>query len=104
MKNGKLNFTIGFDGECEEVEVFEVDGINNTDNVNYSDVDRFVEELLVRESIMVSEHRTEVEVTWIDGKMNVHFRYFNEPEDGEFDDFKFDGLEPIEFVIENEVE
>jgi hypothetical protein len=47
----------------------------------------------------VSEHRTEVSVYWSeDGIMNVKFRYFNEPEDGEFDDHELNDIEPIEFV------
>jgi hypothetical protein len=104
MEKSYLSFSLDFDGKCEDVDTYQIDGVDTTDDVSYESVDKFVEEgLMSIDEFFVSEHRTEVQVWWNeDGTMDVHFRYFNEPEDGEFDDNELNGIEPIEFVNETE--
>lgn len=92
-----LEFTLDYDGQCENIDTFEVDGQDFSDDVYYDDVNKFVKELEKLENFYVSEHRTEVRVFWENEKMNVLFRFFNEPEDGEFDDHELKDLEPIKF-------
>ena len=92
-----LEFSLDYNGQCEDVSTFEVEGQDFTDDVYFDDVDKFVKELEKLENFYVSEHRTEVRVFWKDGTMNVHFRFFNEPEDGEFDDHELKDLKPINF-------
>ncbi len=99
MKN-YLTFSLDYNGECEDVETYMVDGQDLTDDVSTDDVDVFVTKLEELDKFFVSEHRTEVQVWWLeDGTMDVHYRYFNEPDDGEFDDYELTKLKPIEFVI-----
>lgn len=94
-----IDFSLDYDGQCEDISTFEVDGQDFSEDVYFSDVDKFVKELEKLEHFYVSEHRTEVRVFWNEeGTMNVHFRFFNEPEDGEFTDHEINGLEPIKFV------
>lgn len=94
-----LEFSLDYDGQCEDISTFEVEGHDKSEDVYFEDVDNFVKELEKLDKFYVSQHRTEVRVYWNeDGTMNVHFRYFNEPEDGEFDDHELNGLEPIELV------
>ena len=94
-----LEFSLDYDGQCEDISTFEVEGHDKSEDVYFEDVDNFVKELEKLDKFYVSQHRTEVRVYWNeDGTMNVHFRYFNAPEDGEFDDHELNGLEPIELV------
>ena len=92
-----LEFTLDYDGECEDIDTFEVGSENKIDEIHFEDVNKFVKELKKLDGFKVSDHRTWVRVWWFDnGTMSVHFRYFNEPEDGEFDDYELEDLEPIE--------
>ena len=93
-----LEFSLDYNGQCEDISTFEVEGHDKSEDVYFEDVDKFVKELEKLDKFYVSEHRTEVQVYWNEGKMNVTFRYFNEPEDGEFDDHELNGLEPIKLV------
>lgn len=93
-----IDFSLDYVGQCEDISTFEVDGQDFSEDIYFEDVDKFVKELEKLDKFYVSEHRTEVQVFWNEGKMNVKFRYFNEPEDGEFDDHELNGLEPIELV------
>lgn len=103
MKKSYLSFTIGFDGGCEDVGYFEVDGVDKTESVDYSDVEKFVKKLLGVEEFFLSEHRTEVEVWWYENnKMDVYFISYNLPDDDEFDEHYLEGLEPIEFKTEKQ--
>jgi len=70
-----LEFTLDYDGQCETIDTFEVDGQDFSDDVYYDDVNKFVKELEKLENFYVSEHRTEVRVFWENEKMNVLFRY-----------------------------
>jgi hypothetical protein len=95
-----LSFSLDYNGECEDVETYEVDGQDLTDDVYIEDVDVFVTKLSELDEFSVSEHRTEVQVWWLeDGTMDIHYRYFNEPDDDKFDDHKLTKLTPIEFVM-----
>ena len=93
-----IDFSLDYNGQCEDISTFEVDGQDFSEDIYFEDVDKFVKELEKLDKFYVSEHRTEVQVYWNEGKMNVKFRYFNEPEDWEFDDEELIGLEPIELV------
>jgi hypothetical protein len=95
-----IDFSLDYDGKCEDISTFEVDGQDLTEDVYFDNVDDFVKKLMNIDEFKVSEHRTEVQVYWNDDKMNVNFRYFNEPEDGEFDDYKLTNLTPIKFEWE----
>ena len=99
MKKGYLSFSLDYDGRCQDVDTYEVDDVNLTENVNYESVDKYVQKLWDEvEGFNVSEHRTEVQVWWRTNVMEIHYRYFNEPEDGEFDDIELYSDKPIEFV------
>lgn len=97
-KEINLEFSLDYNGECEDINSFLVDGKDLSDDVQNDSVDEFVEKLLDLDDFYVSDHLTEVQVIWKDGKMSVFFRYFNEPEDGEFDYYELKDLDPIEFV------
>ena len=75
-------------------------GEDITDDVTEDDLTEFVEKLKEVDDFYVSEHRTEVDV-WIYGNntMDVHFRYFNEPEDDEFDEYELNGIPSIELEL-----
>jgi len=92
-----LDFSLDYDGQCENVDMFEIDGQDFSEDLDENKVDEFVEKLMKLDEFYVSDHRTEVQVYWKDDKMNVSFRFFNEPEDGEFDDYELKDLEPIKF-------
>lgn len=92
-----LDFSLDYDGQCENVDTLEIDGQDFSEEVDYKKVDDLVKKLTELEHFYVSEHRTEVQVYWKNDTMNVSFRFFNEPEDGEFDDYEINGLEPIKF-------
>ena len=65
------------------------------------DVESLIEKLQGVEGFFQSEHRTQVRIWWNqNGTMDVRYRYFNEPDWGEFDDFELLGLPPIEFEPE----
>lgn len=86
-----IEFSLDYDGNCECIDTFEVNGEDRINEISESNVDEFVEKLSKFDEFLISEHRTEVRVSWFDhGKMFVDFRYFNEPEDGEFDDHEFE--------------
>ena len=91
-----LNFTLDFNGEIEDIEQVVRGNEDVTNNVSFSDLDDFVEILKENEKFYVSEHRTEVSV-WIynDETMDVKYRYFNEPDDGEFDDYELNNIPRI---------
>ena len=92
----RLDFTLDYDGLCEDVELFEIGNEDLTDEVECSDVDSFVKE--IGKGLVISQHRTEVSVEW-GNKMSLKFRYFNSPNDGDFDDYEIE-IEPIEFKWE----
>ncbi len=94
----RLEFSLDYDGVCEDVELFQVGDNDLTDEVDYDKVDDFVKKLIEVDGFFVSEHRTEVSIGWDgEGKMIVFFRYFNSPDDGNFDDTEI-VIEPIEFT------
>lgn len=92
-----LDVTVDYDGKCEDVVLFDVDGKDLTDEVSYEKVDKFMEKLVNVDHFFLSEHRTNVQIYWTDDGMDVLFRSFGEPDDGEFDVYEVLGLDPIEF-------
>jgi acylphosphatase len=92
-----LAFTLDYDGEIEDVDDYEVDGREIIVYPDDENLQNFLEELKQEDEFMVSEVRTEVQVWWeTDGTMKVRFKYFNEPDDAEFDDYEFT-INAIEF-------
>ena len=95
-----IDFSIDYDGNCECVDDFLINDEEVSINDD-SDVQPLIEELQKVEGFHLSEHRTQVRIWWNeDGTMDVRYRYFNEPDWGEFDDFELLGLPPIEFEPE----
>jgi hypothetical protein len=95
-----IDFSIDYDGNCECVDDFLINDEEVSINDD-SDVQPLIEELQKVEGFYLSEHRTQVRIWWNeDGTMDVRYRYFNEPDWGEFDDFELLGLPPIEFEPE----
>ena len=84
-----LEFSVDYEGQCEDFQYMEGD-IDKSDEIDDDQVTKFVEELSEKvDGFMLSEHRTQGWVNWYDdGTMDLSFRYFNEPEDGEFDDYE----------------
>lgn len=84
-----LDFSIDFDGQIEYIDDFTIGDEDHTDDINEDDVFGLVEVLQEVEGFMVSDHRTEVRMWWTkDGKTRILFNYYNEPEDGEFDNYE----------------
>ena len=101
MKKNEIyvTFSLDYSGEVEYIDQVVKNGVDITDDVDDLDLTEFVEKLTELDEFYVSDHRTEVEV-WLfdDNTMNVHFRYFNEPEDGEFDEHELNGIPRIDIV------
>lgn len=101
-KNEKLylDFSLDFDGDIECIDDVVKNGEEITDDVSESDFTEFIENLKNVDGFMVSDHRTQVRI-WMyeDNTMDVHFRYFNEPEDSEFEDFELNNIPSIEVSI-----
>jgi hypothetical protein len=94
----RLEFSLDYDGVCEDVELFQVGDEDLTNEVEYNKIDDFVEKLLEVDGFFVSEHRTEVSIGWNGtGKMVVFFRVFNSPDNFNFSDHEI-VIEPIEFT------
>jgi len=95
-----IDFSIDYDGNCECVDEFLINDEEVSINDD-SDVQPLIDELEKVEGFFISEHRTQVRVWWKeDGTMDVRFRYFNEPDWGEFDEYELLGIPPIEFEPE----
>lgn len=91
-----IDFSIDFNGNCEWIDDFLVN--NEEVYIDEEDVQLLIDELEKVEGFFISEHRTQVRIWWNeDGTMDIRFRYFNEPDDGEFDDYELLGIPPIEF-------
>ena len=94
-----IDFSIDYDGNCECVDDFLIN--DEEVSIDDSDVQPLIDELEKVEGFFISEHRTQVRVWWkVDGTMDVRSRYFNEPDDCEFDDYELLGIPPIEFEPE----
>jgi hypothetical protein len=95
-----IDFSIDYDGNCECVDDFLINDEEVSINDD-SDVQPLIDELQKVEGFYLSEHRTQVRVWWNeDGTMDVRYRFYNEPDWGEFDDYELLGLPPIEFEPE----
>jgi hypothetical protein len=95
-----IDFSIDYDGNCECVDDFLINDEEVSINDD-SDVQPLIEVLQKVEGFYLSEHRTQVRVWWNeDGTMDVRYRFYNEPDWGEFDDYELLGLPPIEFEPE----
>ena len=98
MKN-YIDFSIDYDGNCESVDEFLIN--DEEVSIDESEVQHLIDELEKVEGFLISEHRTQVRVWWNEnGTMDVRFRYFNEPDWDEFDDYELLGIPPIEFEVE----
>ena len=94
-----IDFSIDYDGNCECVDGFLIN--DEEVSIDDSNVQPLINELNKVEGFFISEHRTQVRIWWNEnGTMDVRFRYFNEPEDGEFEDYELLGIPPIEFEPE----
>lgn len=94
-----IDFSIDYDGDCEFIDDFIVNNEEMLDNVTEDDVNKLIGELRKIEGFMVSEHRTQVRIWWFEnGTMNVHFRYFNEPDNCEFDDYELNDIPSVMFM------
>jgi hypothetical protein len=94
-----IDFSIDYDGNCECVDELLIN--DEEVSIDDSDVQPLIDELEKVEGFFISEHRTQVRVWWNeDGTMDIRFRYFNEPDWGEFDDHELLGIPPIEFEPE----
>lgn len=91
-----LDFSLDFDGQLENIDRVEKNGVDVTDKVSYSDLTPFVEKMKELDGFIVSEHRTQVQVFVFEEDMDIVFRSFNEPEDGEFDDHTLEQVPLIE--------
>ncbi len=94
-----IDFFIGHNGNCEWIDDFLV----NDEEVFIDDsgVQPLIKKLEQLEGFFISKHRTQVRIWWNeDGTMDVRFRYFNEPDWGEFDDYELLGIPQIEFEPE----
>jgi hypothetical protein len=94
-----IDFSIDYDGDCESIDDFVINNEDGLDDVTDEDVNKLIGNLKKIEGFMVSEHRTQVQVWWFEnGTMNVHFRYFNEPDDSEFDDHELNDIPSVRFM------
>jgi hypothetical protein len=91
-----LDFSIDSNGECESIDDFLV-GDEDCPR-DYVRVNSFIKKLVEGvDGFNLSDHRTQVRVWWEnDGTMEIRYRFFNEPDQGEFDDFELLNLPRIE--------
>jgi hypothetical protein len=91
-----LDISIDYNGECESIDEFLV----NTEktSIDYQRVNEFINQIVNEvEGFNLSEHRTQVQVWWkVNGNMDIRYRYYNEPDQGEFDDFEILDVPRIE--------
>jgi hypothetical protein len=94
----RLEFSLDYDGNCEDIELFQVGDEDLTEQVNFDKVDNFVKKLIEVDGFYISEHRTGVSIGWDGtGKMVVYFTFFNSPNDHDYDEYEI-VIEPIEFT------
>lgn len=82
-----MDFSLDYDGQLENIDRVEKNGVDVTDKVSYPDLTPFVEKMKELDGFIVSEHRTQVQVFVFEDDMDIEFRCYNEPEDGEFDEY-----------------
>ena len=91
-----IDFSIDYNGECECIDDFVID--NQDVEIDDVDVNPFISRLSRVEGFFVSDHRTQVRVWWNEnGTMDIRYRYYTEPDWGEFEDFELLGIPRIEF-------
>lgn len=105
-KNEKIyiDFSLDYNGDIECIDELIKDGDDDiSGDVPESQLNDFVEKLKEVEGFNVSDHRTQIRL-WIydDNTMDVYYQFFNEPEDGEFDDIELIGIPSIELDIKIE--
>lgn len=94
-----LEFSVDSDGVCEDFQYMEGD-VDMSNEIDYDQVTNFVKELSEKvDGFMLSEFRTQGWVNWYDdGTMDINFRYFNEPDWAEFDDYELSNVNVIELI------
>lgn len=92
-----LEFTVDYDGEVEDVFVCDIEGKDITDDVEWGDLDNFVQRLLELDGFFLSDNRTEIRVRWYNNDtMDIHFRDYTEPDWGKFNDHKLNDVPSFE--------
>jgi hypothetical protein len=89
-----LDFSLDYNGKVESIDQVVRYNKDITEHVRPAHIDLFVSKLKEQEKgFFVSDDRTQVRV-WVydDGTMDVHFRYFNSPDSGDFNDYELNGI------------
>jgi len=94
-----LSFTLDFDGQCENIDDFEIDNVSHIDDVSYESVDNYVKKLKTLKKFKVSEHRTEVVIIINDDVMDIRGQNYKSPDWDNFDQFHI-STTPIPFEWE----
>lgn len=94
-----LEFSVDSDGVCEDFQ-YMVGDVDKSNEIDYDQVTAFVNELSEKvDGFMLSEFRTQGWVNWYDdGTMDITFRYFNEPDWAEFDDYELSNVKVVELI------
>jgi hypothetical protein len=93
--DAKLNFTLDYDGVCEEIWDYEVKGQDFTDDISEDDVDGLVAKLENVPGFRISPHRTEVWITWRNGKMDIDITYYHGPDESSKEDIELKNIPEI---------
>ena len=89
-----IEFSLDYEGICESVDTFEIDNVEET--IQECEVDTYIvpslTTLLIQNGLYLSEHRTEVEISWDDeGGSKTRVRLYNSPDWSDFDEHTIEG-------------
>lgn len=85
-----LNFSIDYDGFCEDVEEYSIDGKDLY--FPYKKIMNLIDKLKQIPGFFISPHRTEVKIKVINGNTFISFDYFNSPDSADITNYKLDPI------------
>ena len=85
-----LVFTLDYNGQCENIDDFDIDNVSHIDDLSYESIDNYVEKLKTLKKFKISEHRTEVTIMVNDDTMEVRGQYYKSPDWENFSTFQFE--------------
>ena len=95
-----IDFSIDYNGECECVDDFVIE--NEKVSIDDDVLNPLIHQLSRMEGFFISDHRTQVRIWWNEnGTMDIRYRYYTEPDWGEFEDYELLGIPRIEFEFED---
>lgn len=104
IKNGSLYFSLDYDLECEDFNLYEkVDGNDIEVDVSYEEVTDYLHKLIKEvKGFRVSQDRTEGTISFKGDNMDMSISVYTLPEENETDDYRIKNVPIIPFEIEME--